>query len=234
MHARFSRPDFCSNREPSLLPFGFTGEGFLLPSYVYASRINLIITGSLEMVEEGVVLWERCDSSACGWVGPKGHQTKDNPWFWVPRNEWHCSFIVPILPIERGWKKLSLLTLGIAGERDSNRYILHAKPLILRGIGSVSEGANPTTRYTSTNTVQLQDLLTILSTSLRRPHAVLDASREIFWWMKPSRPWNPALSRCTYRYNWLDYRVILRLRRHACQYSELGIRQARHSTTCPL
>jgi hypothetical protein len=70
--------DFCGDCESPLLPFSFTSERLLLPSNVCSSSINLVVASSLEVIQKGVVLGERGDSSSCLGIRTKSHKTQDH------------------------------------------------------------------------------------------------------------------------------------------------------------
>lgn len=78
--ARLIGIDLGRDGQASVLPLCFTGEGFLLPRHIGASRVDFIVPRGLKVIQEGVVLWKRGDSSARIFVWAKGHKTQDDSW----------------------------------------------------------------------------------------------------------------------------------------------------------
>ena len=110
MLTRFVRVTLGRNHQATVLPFGVSGECFLLSTNVRSCGIDFIVSLGLKVVENLVVLGRVSDACSRRWVCsmgvslekrtglgidiPKGHQSKDDPWLGVLRNEGHIAGLV--------------------------------------------------------------------------------------------------------------------------------------------
>ena len=91
---RCIRIDFRCDRRSSVLPARLSCESLLLAPNVGTSSIDLIVARGLKVIEKGVVLGKRCNSSASIGIRSKGHKTKDDSGLCALREERHFGLMM--------------------------------------------------------------------------------------------------------------------------------------------